>query len=282
MTLRLFDSHTHLQDPAFDGDREAVLAHAREGGVVGLLVLGWDVPSSERAIAMAEAHDDVVAAVGCHPHDADNMDDGSLARLAELTQHLRVAAVGEIGLDFYKNFSERERQILVFKRQLETAAELGKPVAVHCRDAHEVLYPIVEDWSRRLGGRLPGGRPVGVMHYFSGDAELGQRYVELGFLISIHCSVTYPNSQRLQEVVRRLPLDALVVETDSPHGPPQSRRGERRSQPAYLADAVAKIAELRGEPVERIAEATTENALRLLAPQAASAEIAGSRAPREA
>lgn len=278
--MRLFDSHSHLQLSEFDGDRGAVLARAREAGLVGLLVLGIDVASSEEAVALAEAEPGVLAAAGCHPHDARGMDDASLARLAELAQHPSVVAVGEIGLDFYRDLSPRERQIEVFRRQLETAAKVGKPVAVHCREAHETLFSLVEAWSRRLGGRLPDGRPLGVMHYFSGDAGLGHRYVELGLLVSVHCSVTYPKNGRLQEVARRLPLDALVVETDSPYGAPQSRRGQR-NEPAYVLEAVAKIAELRSEPIEQVAEATVENALRLFG-LGSRATAAGSGALRGA
>lgn len=260
--MRLFDTHAHLQLKEFDHDREAVIARAREAGVNAVLVLGVDVATSEQGIALSEAHEGVFAAAGCHPHDARFMDEASLARLAELTQHPRVVAVGEIGLDLYRNLSEREKQIEVFQRQLGTAAEAGKPVAVHCRDAHETLFPFVEQWSRRLGGRLPDGLPLGVMHYFSGDVGLARRYVELGFVISVHSSVTYPKNERLHQVARELPLDSLVVETDSPFGPPQSRRG-KRNEPAHVVEAVAQVASLRGEPVERVAEATTETALRL-------------------
>lgn len=269
--MRLFDSHTHLQEREYDSDRHEVIERARIAGLAGMLVLGLDVPSSASAIALAEAERGVLAAAGCHPHNAGEMDDASLDRLAELANDPRVVAVGEIGLDFYRNLSPRERQVAVFERQLRTAAEIEKPVAVHCRDATETLLPIVEAWSRRLGGRLAGGRPLGVMHHFSGDAELGRRYVDLGFLISIHTSVTYPKSERLAEVARTLPLDAFVVETDSPYGAPQSKRGQR-SEPAYVIEAVERIATLRGDAVERVAEATTENALRLLGVSAAVAK----------
>jgi len=273
--MRLFDSHTHLQAPEFDGDRANVLARAREAGLAGQLVLGLDVPTSEAAVAIAEAESNVLAAAGCHPHNAKDMDDASLARLAELARHPTVSVVGEIGLDFYRNFSPHDRQVEVFTRQLETAEEVAKPVAIHCRDANETLFPIVEAWSRRLGTRLPDGRPLGVMHYFSGDVELAYRYVELGMLISIHCSVTYPKAEQLQAVARELPLDVLVVETDSPYGAPQSHRG-RRNEPAYVVEAVEKIAALRGDTIERVAEATTENALRLFgAPQTAVAVSEG-------
>ncbi len=264
--MRLFDTHAHLQGREFDGERVAVLQRAWDAGLVGLLVLGVDVASSEAAIALAEAQAGVLAAAGCHPHEADGMDDASLERLAQLAQHPRVAAVGEIGLDFYRNFSGRAAQLDVFRRQLEVAAEVAKPVAVHCREAQAEMFPIIESWSRRLGGRLPDGRPLGVMHYFSGDPELAHRYIDLGLLISIHTSVTHPNKEPLREVARRLTLDALVVETDSPYGPPQAHRKERHNQPAYVAEAVKTIAEARGEAAGLVAEATTENALRLLAP----------------
>ncbi len=275
--MRLFDSHTHLQLSQFDRDRTAVLDRAQDAGLVGLLVLGVDVASSEDAIALAEAEPGVHAAAGCHPHDADKMDEAALARLAELARHPRVVAVGEIGLDFYRNFSSRERQIEVFRQQLETAAELAKPVAVHCRNAQDELFPLLESWSRGLGGRLADGRPLGVMHYFSGDAELAQRYVDLGFLISLHSSVTYPNARQLQEVARRLPLEMLLVETDCPYGAPQSHRGQR-NEPAYVAEAVAKIADLRGEPIERVAEQTTQNGLRLFGLGATSSVVASAEA----
>jgi TatD DNase family protein len=277
MTLRLFDSHTHLQAAEFDGDRAMVIGRARDAGLAGLLVLGWDVPSSEGAIALAEEHDGVLAAAGCHPHDADDMDDAALARLGELAALPAVACVGEIGLDFYRNLSARERQIEIFRRQLATAEEVDKPVAIHCREAHETLLPIVDEWSRRLGGALRGGRPLGVLHYFSGDVALGRRYIELGFLISIHTSVTYPKNDRLPEAARRLPLDALVIETDSPYGAPQVRRG-KRNEPAYVLEAARAIAELRGEPLDRIAEVTTENAMRFLRAAPDSAAVTSSRA----
>jgi TatD DNase family protein len=271
--MRLFDSHTHIQSREFDGDREAVIARAREAGLAGMLVLGEDVESSARAIELADAHDVVLAAAGCHPHNAASTADEALAELAALAQHPGVAAVGEIGLDFYRDLSPRDVQVRVLERQLQIAADVDKPIAVHCREAHEAFWPIAEAWSATLGGRLSNGRPLGVMHYFSADAALSRRYVELGFLISIHTSVTHPKNDRLQEVARTLPLDSLVVETDSPYGAPQSMRG-KRNEPAYVIEAVKKIAELRGEAVERVAEATAENACRLfgvdVAPQAAA------------
>lgn len=263
MSLRLFDSHSHIQMSQFEKDRAEALARSRDAGLIGQLVLGTDVASSESAVALAEAETDVYAAAGCHPHEAKDMDEASLARLRTLAEDPRVNVVGEIGLDFYRNLSPHDVQIEVLNRQLETAAEVAKPVSLHGREAHEALFPFIEKWSLRMGGKLPDGRPMGVMHYFDGDIDLAQRYVDLGFLISIHCSVTYPKAATLQQVAAELPLDVLVVETDSPYGPPQSQRGQR-NEPAYVKEAVVKIAQLRGEKIERVAEVTTQNALRLL------------------
>ncbi|MEX1255745.1 MAG: TatD family hydrolase [Dehalococcoidia bacterium] len=284
--MRLFDSHAHLQDRAFERDCAEVIERARDAGVGGVVVLGTDVVTSEEAIAMAEANAVVHAAAGCHPHDARSMNEPSLERLAELAQYPRVVAVGEIGLDFYRNLSQHDQQIEVFRRQLDTAAEVGKPVAVHCRDADDTMLPLLESWSRRMGGRLPDGRPLGVMHYFAGDVALAERCIDLGFLISIHTSVTYPSAHVRQDVARSISLDSMLVETDSPYGAPQSRRegakGQRpRGEPADVAEAVAKIAELRGETPETVAEATTTNALRLFGIEEASV-VAGGGASRRA
>ncbi|MDH5201456.1 MAG: TatD family hydrolase, partial [Candidatus Bathyarchaeota archaeon] len=150
----------------------------------------------------------------------------------------------------------------VLGHQLATASEAGLPVVIHCREAHREMLPIIEEWSRSLVASLPGGRPLGVMHYFSGDLALALRYAELGFLISIHDSVTYPESERLRKVAAKLPLEYMVVETDSPYGTPRSHRGQR-NEPAYLAEAVAAIADLRGIRYEDAVFYTRENAVRL-------------------
>jgi TatD DNase family protein len=259
--MRLFDTHSHIHDHEFDGDRDAMLARARAAGVA-ILTLGVDRADGERALALAAAHEDVYAAVGVHPHDAAKATDADLDAIASLARDSGVVAVGEIGLDFYRNLSPHERQVAVLRRQLAIAARVGKPVAVHAREAHDAMEPLLREWSREMGGRLPDGRPLGVMHYFSGDAALAQRYIALGFVISIHTSVTHPKSEVLREVVRRVALEHLVIETDSPYGAPQRYRG-RRNEPAYVVEAAACIAELKAMPVEAVAEVTTATARRL-------------------
>ena len=258
----VIDTHSHLYAHEFDHDREAVLARAREAGVEAIITLGEDLPTSERCLELAETHEHVFAAAGYHPHNAKDADEAGLAYLKRLAKHPRVVAVGEIGLDFYRNHSPRHVQVDVFRRQLETAASVAKPVAVHCREAHDAMLAIAESWSEALGGRLPDGRPLGVMHYFDGDPALAERYVRLGFLISVHTSVTHPNKRTLHEVASHLPLEVLVVETDAPYGAPQAHRG-KRNEPAYATEAIARIAELCGITFDEAAERTSENARRL-------------------
>ena len=258
---KFVDTHAHIHSD-FD-DAQAAIARAQAAGVDLIITLGVTLDDSRRAIAVAERHDDVLAALGVHPHDAKDASDGDLDALEELAAHPRVAVIGEIGLDFYRNLSPREVQRRVLLRQLETAARVGKPVAVHAREAHDEMYPLLETWSRSIGGALSGNRPVGVMHYFSADIAIARRYIGLGFLISIHTSVTHPKATLLQQVAREAPLESLVIETDSPYGAPQRYRG-KRNEPAFVVEAAAKVAELRGLTIEAVAGATTENALRLL------------------
>lgn len=275
----LIDTHTHLQLKDFDRDREAALERAWQAGLEAVVVLGVDAASSEAAIALAEANPRLRAAVGCPPHDAARLDHEGWRRLRELTQHPGVVAVGEIGLDFYRNLSPREEQVRVLEEELALAAERHLPVAVHCRNAEDEMYPILSRWAEEARPLFGEGRPLGVMHYFSGDLELSRRYVEMGFLISIHTSVTYPRSDRLREVAAGLDAECLVLETDSPYGAPQSQRG-RRNEPAFVAETATCVAELRGVPVETITRCTGENAARLfgLRPAQAGAGSIGEKA----
>jgi TatD DNase family protein len=275
----LIDTHTHLQLREFDKDREAALERAWQAGLDAIVVLGVDGASSEAAIALAEANPRLHATAGCHPSVAARLDQEDWRRLRELTQHPRVVAVGEIGLDFYRNLSPREDQVRVLEEQLALAAERRLPVAVHCRDAHDQMYPILERWAKKARPLFGEGRSLGVMHYFSDDLKLARLYVEMGFLISVHTCVTYPASDTLREVVAGLDMDCLVLETDSPYGAPQSQRGHR-NEPAYVAEAAMRVAELRGLTAEAVAQRSGENATRLfgLKPAQASASSRGGRA----
>jgi TatD DNase family protein len=261
--MRTVDTHAHIHEKEFAADIDSVIARAVEAGVDCILTLGTDLASSRRALALAERSPHVLAAAGVHPHDAATATDPDLDALEALAAHPRVALVGEIGLDFYRNLSPRDDQLRVMRRQLDTARRVSKPIAVHAREAHDEMLPLLREYSRSMNGALPDGRPVGVMHYFSGNADLAQTYVGLGYVISIHTSVTHPKADMLRGVAAAIPLEHLVVETDSPYGAPQAVRG-KRNEPAYVVEAVKRIAELRGMPVEDVALATTGAAMRLL------------------
>jgi TatD DNase family protein len=198
-----------------------------------------------------------------HPHDAREASDADLDALEAMAAHPKVVLVGEIGLDFYRNLSPRDAQIRVIERQLATARRVGKPIAVHTREAQDDMLAVLTSYSRDMGARLPDGRPLGVMHYFSGDVEAAQRFIELGFLISVHTSVTHPKAEMLRGVAREVPLERLVVETDSPYGAPQAYRG-KRNEPAYVLEAARAIAGTKGMSVEAVAATTTANASNLL------------------
>lgn len=247
----LVDTHAHLHDPAFDPDRLAVLARARTAGVAAIVTIGTDLATSEAAVALAAAHADVYAAVGIHPHESRTADAGTLDRLAALASRPRVVAIGEIGLDYYRNLAPPDVQRAALVAQLRLARAMGKPVLLHCREAHADLL----DLCAAEGVAQVGG----ILHCFSGDLATARRGLDLGLLVSIAGPVTYPGARRLGEVVRALPLEALVLETDCPYLPPQPWRG-RRNEPAYLATTAARVAELHGLPLDAVVAATTGTA----------------------
>jgi TatD DNase family protein len=252
----LVDTHAHLHDDAFAADRDAVLARARAAGVGRLVTIGTDAESSRAAAALAERHADVYAAVGIHPHDASRADEIALAEVTALAGHPRVVAVGEIGLDYFRNLSPRRAQLDALRAQLALAREVRKPVLLHCRDAHAELLEVLA-----VEGLPERG---GIMHCFSGDVAVARRCLDLGLVLSIAGPVTYPNARRLPDVVRLAPADRLVVETDCPYLPPQPWRGQR-NEPSYLATTAARVAELRGTDLAALAADTTRNASRCLA-----------------
>jgi TatD DNase family protein len=255
----LFDSHTHLQLRAFAKDRQAAFDRARESGVAEMVVVGIDGTGSREAVALAARQEGLYAAVGFHPHEAKLVDGEALLLVRELAAAPGVAALGEIGLDFYRDLSPREAQARAFREQLELATELGLPVIIHSREAAAETYAILREWLAE--GPRPEG-PVGVLHCYSGDLAAAQRYVEMGFIISVAGNVTYPNAMRLQAVAAALPLEHLIVETDCPFLAPQSHRG-RRCEPSYLTETVDRIAALRNVNRQAVAAATRENARRL-------------------
>lgn len=238
----------------FRKDRSQVIARAQKAGVNTIVSVGIDLASSEQAIKLAQSFTGVWATVGFHPHNVAGISGLDVARLAQIAAHPRVVAIGEAGLDFYRDYSPREAQLRALKWQLELAAEMGLPVVIHCRRAEEDLLPLLRDWTSR--GKI---KPVGVIHCFSGDTTIAQQYLEMGFFISLGAYIGYPSSNKLRSVITNLPADRLLVETDSPYLPPQSHRG-KRNEPAYLVETVALLAEIRGVSPEQIASETTRNA----------------------
>jgi TatD DNase family protein len=246
----LIDTHAHLDMEEFAGDREAVLARALQAEVSQIITIGIDLPSSRRAVELAGRADFVHATVGCHPHHAKTFDTQVLQELAHLAGTRKVVAWGEIGLDFFRRHSPLQSQIEAFEQQLDMAGEMGLPVIIHNRDAHEQLIQILR--KRRF---LSGG----VIHCFSGDYETAGSLMDLGFYISIPGTVTYKKAVLVQEVAARIPLERLMVETDAPFLAPVPHRG-KRNEPAFVRDTALEIARLREMDFQALADATSRNA----------------------
>jgi TatD DNase family protein len=248
----LVDTHCHLDDAQFAADAAKVIDRALDHGVRQMVCVGTDLASTERAIELATSRPFLFASAGIHPHLADRYStDESFAPLRRMAEHERVVAVGETGLDYYKKFARPERQHDLFRRHVRLARSLGKAIVIHCREAHEDLFRILGEEARP---------PVrGVMHCFSSSIENARTALEWGLTLSIAGPVTYPNAASLAQVVRFIPLDRLVVETDAPYLAPQTHRGQR-NEPGFVVHVAEKIAELQGVPFERVCEQTTRNA----------------------
>ncbi len=256
-----FDAHCHLQDPAFDHDRPGVMRRAQEAGVAGMLLCGYDRDSNSEALTIAARNPAIFAAVGFHPHEAARVSAADLETLATLSAREDVFAVGEIGLDYFRDHSPREDQLKVLEAQLEIAVAVRKPVSIHSRAAEDACLAPLTVYSVARGWRA-GEIPVGIMHCFGGTLEQAQQYVDVGFLISIACPITYPANDESRRIATGLPIEALLVETDSPYLPPQKLRG-RRNEPANVWRAIEAVAAARGQSVDAVAAATTQNASRV-------------------
>lgn len=255
----IIDTHAHLDQPEFEGDLDNVIHRAKSSGIEVIISIGLNADSSRTTIALAEKYGNVWATVGVHPHFASTLSEAMVSELRAMARHPKVVAIGETGLDYYRNRVPREVQKRAFEIQLALAREFGLPVVIHDRDAHDDVMSVVGEWAE---GAPPDGEFNGVLHCFSGDLALALAAISYRFAISVAGPVTYPKSERLAEVVRGVPLSALVVETDCPFLAPQQFRG-RRNEPAYLRFVVERVAQLRSMPMEKIAETTSDNARRL-------------------
>jgi TatD DNase family protein len=259
--MDLIDSHAHLDFRPFDDDRDAVIARARDAGLVAILNSATSLASSWASVSLAETHDFVCAAVGVHPHGATTATRTVLEQLRALANHPKVVAIGEIGLDYYRDLSPRPAQRRAFADQLALAKEVGLPVIVHSRDAHDDVFALLQDWlsPHKHAGRIERRQGQGVLHSYAAGPERLDEALEMGFYIGISGPVTFKNAGRLQEVAAKVPLDRLLIETDCPYLTPEPHRGER-NEPAYVRYVAQAIARIRQVSEETVAQATTDNA----------------------
>ncbi len=251
--MELFDSHAHVDGPQFDGDRAEVLARARAAGVTRMITVGTGRTLEEigRAAAMAEREPDVWATAGVHPHDAALVTESWWPVLEELCRRPRVVAVGETGLDYHYDHSPRERQLEIFRAQVELARAVDKPVVCHVRDAHEDTLAVLS----------AGGVP-GVIHCFTGGPADARAYAALGLCVSFSGIVTFKTAEAIREAVKEVPLGQILIETDCPYLAPVPLRG-KRNEPSFLVHTAEVVARAAGVPVEELAAASSANASRL-------------------
>ncbi len=248
------DSHAHLNFEAFDADREAVLQRARESGVDKIIVPSVDLESSRKAVELAEHYPELYAAVGVHPEDAEKFSEEQIAQFLKWAGHPKVVAVGEIGLDFYRDYNPRDLQIRVFGRFVRLAKQTDLPIIIHNREADEEVLSLLAEEPELAGA-------PGVFHCFTGDVAFAKKVLDLGYFISFTGIVTFKNSN-LREVLREIPLDRLLLETDSPLLAPVPYRG-KRNEPAFVRFIAEEFARVKNLSLKEVAEITTQNARRL-------------------
>ena len=250
--MRLIDSHAHFDDRAFDTDRAALIARLHADGI-GVVTVGADLASSRDAVRLASRHHGIWATVGVHPHGAKAVTPAVLRELEALAKETKVVAVGEIGLDYYRDLSPRDVQRKVFAEQLELAKRVRLPVVIHNRESTDDLVRIL---------RKAGATHRGVIHSFLGDIALAETFTDLGFFLGVGGPLTYPANGALREAVRRIALDRILLETDCPYLTPAPHRG-RRNEPGYVGIIARAIADLRGVTPESVEDVTTRNAIGL-------------------
>jgi len=261
--LVLTDTHCHLDFEPFDPDRDQVIERAWKQGVTRILVPGIDQNSSLAAVALAEQSDFIFAAVGFHPNHGTEWNRDARNFLVELAAHPKVVAIGEIGLDFYRDWTPQVLQRKIFREQLEIAAEVGLPVVIHDREAHDAVIPGLIQWQAELeqSGQKLAHKP-GVLHSYSGNIKEAEEVLDAGFYLGITGPVTFKNALEMQEVARIIPERQLLIETDGPYLTPHPHRG-KRNEPSFVYYVAEKIAELRGISPEQVGKLTSDNAKNL-------------------
>ena len=250
----LFDTHVHLNDLKYEQDLSDVISRAQDAGVSKMCVVGYDSKTNKKAIELAETYDFIYAAVGWHPVDAKDMTEADFELIKQQVRHEKVVAVGECGLDYYWDKTPRDIQERVFVQQIELAREVKKPLSIHTRDSlADTLALLKKHHANEVGG---------IMHCYSGSAEMMHEFIKLNFKISLAGPVTFKNGRRPQEVATQIPLDSLLIETDAPYLTPHPYRGTR-NEPAYVKLVAQQIADLKGLSYEEVANQTTQNACKL-------------------
>ncbi|MCX7615038.1 MAG: TatD family hydrolase [Clostridiales bacterium] len=244
----LFDTHAHLTDEAFDEDRDELIQTIKNIGVSFVLNAATCLKTSYKSLELAEKHDFIYASVGVHPHDCSGAQDGDLEKIAKLASHKKAVAIGEIGLDYHYDFSPRELQKVWFNKQMELARDLHLPVIIHDREAHEDTLEIVKKYKLEKG----------VFHCYSGSLEMAKELIKLGFYLSFTGAITFKNARRSPEIIKWIPEDRIMIETDSPYMTPEPYRG-KRNHPGMVRFVAEKIAEIRGSTFSEIAALTTKN-----------------------
>ena len=247
------DSHAHLNDSRYKDDLPDVIERAVAAGVTGIIVAGYDLSSSRRALNIAAEYKNCWATAGVHPHDAGRVGSKYLHQLEKLLIHEKVVAVGEIGLDYHYNYSAKETQQKVFREQLQLALEYKKPVVIHDREAHQDTWQILSSVSCKISG---------VMHCFSGSWEFARQCMDIGLSLGFDGPLTFENARKGLEIVAKMPREYLLLETDCPYLTPHPHRG-KRNEPSYLPLIAAKVAEIWGITVEEVGRITSDNTRRL-------------------
>ncbi|MGC7871640.1 TatD family hydrolase [Desulfosporosinus sp. SYSU MS00001] len=246
----IWDTHAHLDDEVYQEDFQDVLERIKSSGISRVTNVGYDLPSSKRSVQLAQNYDFIYAAIGVHPHNAEEFSDDVMVQLQALAQHPKVLAWGEIGLDYYRDLSPRAMQQEVFIQQIELANKVGLPIVIHDRDAHQDVLEIVKAHPPKYGG---------VLHCYSGSWEMAKVLLKLGFYLSFAGPLTFKNARHTVEVARNAPIDRILAETDSPYLTPEPRRG-KRNEPAYVREVVRKLAEIKELSIEEMALQTMHNA----------------------
>jgi len=247
----LIDTHCHLDFPEFNQDRKEVIERAQTAGVGYIVNIGASLKGSSDSVKLAEDFPSVYASVGLHPHEADNFNDEAYERIKAMASGKKVVAIGEIGLDYFKNYSEQENQKTLFTSLLVLAQELSLPVALHCRQAESDLLSIIKEAMPRLA----------VVHCFSGDEKFLKGCLDLGFFVSFTCNITYKKAQNLRDLVKKVPLERLFLETDAPFLSPEGGRG-KRNEPINVKRLCDEIASIKGIDAQEVAGATSQNAIK--------------------